>query len=193
MGQVGPDAPTLCEGWTARDLAAHLVLREGRPDAMPGILLAPLRGYTARVQDRIAAEDFAVLREKIRTGPPWYSPFKLVDEKANLAEYVVHHEDVRRGGDDWAPREISEQLSKALWKAATTIGKIGYRGAGVPVRLERPDGTGRQVVGGDGEPVVVRGEPMELLLHAFGRDAVQVTIDGPEAGVAAVTALDRGF
>jgi hypothetical protein len=26
--ELGPDAPTLCEGWTTADLAAHLVLRE---------------------------------------------------------------------------------------------------------------------------------------------------------------------
>ena len=35
---LGPDVPTLCEGWTARDLAAHLVVRERRPDAALGIL-----------------------------------------------------------------------------------------------------------------------------------------------------------
>ena len=28
---AGPDAPTLCEGWTTRDLAAHVVVRERRP------------------------------------------------------------------------------------------------------------------------------------------------------------------
>jgi uncharacterized protein (TIGR03083 family) len=31
--EVGPDAPTLCAGWTTRDLAAHLVIRERRADA----------------------------------------------------------------------------------------------------------------------------------------------------------------
>ena len=30
--EVGPDAPTLCGDWTTRDLAAHLVMRERRPD-----------------------------------------------------------------------------------------------------------------------------------------------------------------
>ncbi len=193
LGEVGPDAPTLCAGWTARDLAAHLVLREGRPDAMPGILLPPLRGYTARVQDRIAAGDFDALRDKIRTGPPWYSPFRLVDEQANLTEYVVHHEDVRRGGADWSPREISDSLAKALWKAAGAVAKIGYRGIGVPVRLERTGGGIHTVGRGDGEPVVIRGEPMELLLHAFGRDAVSVTFDGPADAIAAVESAKRGF
>jgi hypothetical protein len=28
LGELGPSVPTLLEGWTAHDLAAHLVLRE---------------------------------------------------------------------------------------------------------------------------------------------------------------------
>ena len=28
----GPEAPTLCEGWSTRDLAAHLIVRERRPE-----------------------------------------------------------------------------------------------------------------------------------------------------------------
>ena len=47
MRAVGPDAPTLCGEWTTRDLAAHLVLRERRPDAAAGILVPALAGYTA--------------------------------------------------------------------------------------------------------------------------------------------------
>ncbi|MFM7872077.1 MAG: maleylpyruvate isomerase N-terminal domain-containing protein, partial [Actinomycetota bacterium] len=35
----GPDAPTLCAGWTTRDLAAHIAVRERRPDAAAGILI----------------------------------------------------------------------------------------------------------------------------------------------------------
>jgi hypothetical protein len=33
LDQTGPDAPTLCAGWQTRDLAAHVMLRERRPDA----------------------------------------------------------------------------------------------------------------------------------------------------------------
>ena len=36
LAEVGPDAPTLCEGWTTALLAAHLVVRERRPDGGPG-------------------------------------------------------------------------------------------------------------------------------------------------------------
>src|SRR5205823_1816728 len=36
MLELGPEAPTLCEGWTAFDLAAHLVVRERNPLSGPG-------------------------------------------------------------------------------------------------------------------------------------------------------------
>jgi hypothetical protein len=52
LAETGPDAPTLCEGWQTRGLAAHLVLRERRPDAAAGVMGGPLAGYTARVQRR---------------------------------------------------------------------------------------------------------------------------------------------
>ena len=46
----GPDAPTLCEGWDAADLAAHLVVRERRPDSGPGLVWPPLAAYTEKVR-----------------------------------------------------------------------------------------------------------------------------------------------
>ncbi len=52
MSTLGPDAPTLNEGWTTRDLAAHLVVRERRPDAAAGIVVPPLGGYAERVRRR---------------------------------------------------------------------------------------------------------------------------------------------
>ena len=36
--ELGPSAPTLCEGWATEDLAAHLVVRERDPRSMPGII-----------------------------------------------------------------------------------------------------------------------------------------------------------
>ena len=53
MRDVGPDAPTLCGDWTVRDLAAHLVIRERRPDAAAGIMIPALAGYTARKQQHL--------------------------------------------------------------------------------------------------------------------------------------------
>ncbi|WP_086830202.1 TIGR03085 family metal-binding protein, partial [Allokutzneria sp. NRRL B-24872] len=104
--KVGPDAPTLCGDWLTRDLAAHLVIRERRPDAAAGILVSALAGYTERVQKSYAAKPWRELVELVRTGPPTLSPFSLpgVDESANGAEFFVHHEDVRRGVPGWEPR-----------------------------------------------------------------------------------------
>ena len=53
LTETGPVAPTLCGDWTTRDLVDHLVLRETRFDASPGIAIAPLAGWTRRVQDGI--------------------------------------------------------------------------------------------------------------------------------------------
>ena len=59
---TAPDAPTLCEGLDVRDLTAHLVVRERRLDAAPGILVPALAGYTERVQGQVAAStDWDVL------------------------------------------------------------------------------------------------------------------------------------
>src|SRR5699024_9112462 len=139
MQRAGPDAPTLCAGWTVRDLAAHLVLRERRPDAAPGILVPPLAGYTAQVQKRLADAGLGELAEAILLGPPRYSPLYWFDEKANLVEYFVHHEDVRRAQPGWEPRVIPQRVRRALWKSAGMLGRRAYSSAPGPVVLAAPD------------------------------------------------------
>ena len=115
MRSVGPDAPTLCGEWTTRDLAAHLVLRERRPDAAAGILVPALAGYTARKQQRLAgATDWPDLLEMVASGPPVYSPLKLLDPLVNTTEMFIHHEDVRRATPDWQPRDLDSDLASAL-------------------------------------------------------------------------------
>src|ERR1700743_1153621 len=110
--QVGPDAPTLCAGWNTRDLAAHLVVRERRLDATPGITLPFLAGYTEKVQNKVAqSTGWDELVNLVSSGPPIYSPFKLLDSVANLGEMFIHHEDVRRAIDGWQPRVLYESLA----------------------------------------------------------------------------------
>src|SRR6202161_3586244 len=86
LDETGPAAPTLCEGWTTLDLAAHLVLREHRPDAGAGILGGPLAGYTRRVQRTLTRRTpYPRLVETISNGPPLFSLFGLpgMDERTN--------------------------------------------------------------------------------------------------------------
>ena len=101
--------PTLCGDWTTRDLAAHLVVRERRLDAAPGITIPFLAGYTDRVQHQVAAStDWDELLDKIASGPPILSPFKLLDPVANMDEMFIHHEDVRRAQSDGQPRKLDD-------------------------------------------------------------------------------------
>ena len=141
LDKTGPDAPTLCEGWTTGDLAAHLVLRERRPDAAAGVIGGPLAGYTARVQQRIRARTpFGDLVRIIRSGPPRLSVMALpgVDERANAVEFFVHHEDVRRAAPDWEPRALSDGESDMLWQRLR-MARFMLRKAPVGVELARDD------------------------------------------------------
>ncbi|MFN8081800.1 MAG: TIGR03085 family metal-binding protein [Kineosporiaceae bacterium] len=183
---AGSDAPTLCEGWTTYDLAAHLVAREHRPDAGLGLVVPAFGGYTERVRLSYRQRPYEDLLEHILIGPPWYSPFALpgVDSAANLAEHFVHCEDVRRAETGWQPRDLGEELQEALLKVLDRTGKLAFRKAADPVRLVRPDGA-EISVGSGNQPVRLHGEPAELLLYAFGRtSAATVRIDGPDAAVA---------
>src|SRR5258708_22606003 len=68
LKETGPDAPTLCEGWRTNDLAAHLVLRERRPDAAAGLMGGPLAGHTRRVNQTPATSvPLPPLADLIRT------------------------------------------------------------------------------------------------------------------------------
>ena len=193
MGSVGPEAPTLCEGWTVRDLAAHLVVRERRPDALPGILMPALAGHTERVQDGYAAKEFDVLLGQLRSGPPVYSPFWAIDSQANLGEMFIHHEDVRRAEPGWEPRELDPKTQDALWRMAKVVAKRTYRRSPVTIVFARTDGDTATPVHRDGPMVTLRGEPAELLLHAFGRDQVRVEFEGEAHDVESVRALDRSL
>ncbi|MBY4129070.1 TIGR03085 family protein [Rhodococcus fascians] len=190
---VGPDAPTLCGEWTAADLAAHLVVRERRLDASPGIFLTPLAGYTERVQRSVANRPFASVVEDVRTGPPMWSPFALLDPLINLGEMFVHHEDLRRASEGWTRRALPSAVETRLWPQVRLIGRAGHRSAPIPVHVRTPDGRTATFKGGSGVGVTVVGEPSELLLYAFGRDQVHVDYEGSDSDVAAVKALDLSF
>jgi uncharacterized protein (TIGR03085 family) len=84
LDETGPAAPTLCEGWQTVDLAAHLVLRERRPDAAAGIMGGPLAGHNERVRRMLVARTpYRQLVDEIRGGPPRLSVFAIpgMDER----------------------------------------------------------------------------------------------------------------
>jgi uncharacterized protein (TIGR03085 family) len=197
LDKTGPDAPTLCEGWTTGDLAAHLVLRERRPDAAAGVVGGPLAGHTARVQQRLRSRiPFPDLVRMIRSGPPALSVMALpgMDERMNAVEFFVHHEDVRRAGPGWEPRELGSGESDMLWHRLR-MARFMLRKAPVGVELARDDIDTGTDTGADGASyritarnatpaVTVIGSPAELTIWVMGRrTAARVHMDGIQAAV----------
>ena len=97
--ELGSEAPTLCEGWFTADLAAHLVVRERRPDSGPGLVWPALADYTDKVRRAVRDRTpYLKLVETVRRGPPLLlRPF---DGPMNTVEFFIHVEDVRRA-QDW--------------------------------------------------------------------------------------------
>ena len=188
---AGPEAPTLCEGWQTRDLAAHVVVRERRPDAAGGLLVKQLASRLDKAMEEFAAKPYEELIQLVRTGPPRFSPFQLkqLDEASNIIEFYVHGEDVRRAQPDWTPRELDPVFQDALWSRLERTARLTGRGTPTGLVLRRPDG--RTAVANRGTPVVTAtGEPSELLLFLYGRrTAAQVDLAGEEE---AITTLRGG-
>ncbi|MCA2212351.1 TIGR03085 family metal-binding protein [Jidongwangia harbinensis] len=180
---TGPDAPTLCEGWTTRDLAAHLVVRERRPDAMVGMVIPPLRGRGEQLRRARTAEPFEQLVAEIRR-PPWWSPLgnPLTDELVNSGEMFIHREDIRRGTPGWEPRELDAGQQRLLWRGVRFTARIGLRRLHLPLLVRAP-GVGELAIGGDDPRATLTGDPGELTMFVSGRQrAARVTIDGePDA------------
>lgn len=184
--EVGPDHPTLCEGWTTADLAAHLVIRERRPDAAPGILLGGKVGaYSEKVRRRVRdAGTFADLVARVRSGPPL--ALRPLDGAINLSEYFIHLEDVRRGAGDHTPRPDAEvgKVEAALWAMQGRRTRFLTRGLDdVDLTLALPDGETKHV-GGGSRPVTLKGRAGELTLFLSGRrEAAQVELTGSTEAV----------
>jgi uncharacterized protein (TIGR03085 family) len=179
---LGPDVPTCCEGWTTAHLAAHLVVRDRRPDAMPGYALEMVPGlsrlgtWAHRVEDGARERtSYAALVDLVRSGPPRWSPLTWPGlDRLNAPELAIHHEDVRRAQPGWAPRELPVAVQDRLWRPATFYARRGAGRRGVVLRrTDRPEVEARVGAGGR----TVEGEPLELLLWASGRrDVARVTV-----------------
>jgi uncharacterized protein (TIGR03085 family) len=183
LDELGPDAPTLCVGWTTADMAAHLVVRDRRPDAGPGLVIGPLHKWTERVErTRRDSTPYAELVQLVRTGPPYPMRLHVLDEATNAAEYFIHHEDVSRPNDR-APRPPDAGRDAALWRQLRLGGARALsKRAGVPVGIERPDG---ERIGHEAEDGIrIRGTVDELFLLSARPQVAVVVMDGPAAAVA---------
>ncbi|WP_020144022.1 TIGR03085 family metal-binding protein [Terracoccus sp. 273MFTsu3.1] len=197
LDRLGPDEPTLCEGWDTRDLAAHLLVREHRPDLTAGRFVPFLAGHLEKEQGKIAHGDYTALVDRVRRGAPMWNPMAhpKVDEVTNLIEFFVHHEDARRAQPGWEPRELSPQLSGKLWSALKRSARLMFRKAPTGIVLIA-EGQGRHAAKLPDEhgTVVLRGTPAELVLYAYGRKSVaRVEFEGDADDIAALQRTDLGI
>jgi uncharacterized protein (TIGR03085 family) len=185
----GSAAPTLCEGWFTADLAAHLVVRERRPDSGPGLVWPPLAGYTDKVRQAVRDRTpWEKLVETVRRGPRLLlRPF---DGPMNTVEFFIHVEDVRRARDGWEPRQISPELADALWARVGPGGMAKKVPATIvitsPGRADKERGTGPRLT--------LAGDPGELIMFGAGRQgAARVEISGDAALAAQLRAASLGI
>ena len=188
--EFGPDAPTLCEGWLTKDLAAHLFVRERRPLAMPGIVLGSFADLTEiSMQAALRSHGYEALVSKVRSGPPLL--VRPLDDVVNLAEYFVHTEDVRRAASGWEPRN-DPQLDIALWASLGRWARMltrklrapGWCSSARTARRSSPGGPSRAMLSGGAQELV-------LFLHDR-REVARVTLSGPEEALKAVNEMTFG-
>lgn len=197
LERLGPDAPTLCEGWTTHDLAAHLVARERRPQAVVGIVVRPLARLTQAAEARMRQVPYDDLVRTLRGGPPvWSAGGALrgrLSGSTDVHEFYVHHEDVRRLVDP-SPRDADADLDAALWTRLKLLGTVLTRKVprGIGVAVETPDGRAATLRRGE-DVVLLRGTPAELFLFLFGRRSVAtVQLEGSDAARSAVSTAPLG-
>ena len=190
LDELGPSVPTLLDGWTAHDLAAHIVLRERDFVAGPCIVIpGPFQRFAERRRAELAqSRDFRWLVARIRSGPP-IGLFRIgwVRNMANLNEFFVHHEDVRRANGR-GPRRLTPAKDAALWRNVRRGSRyLSRRLHACGLEMEWA-GTKERLTVRSGEPIArLSGPPGELLLFIFGRQAAaQVALSGPPEAVAAV-------
>ena len=176
--ELGPDAPTLCEGWTTADLAAHMVLREH------------FRRWGDERRAAEKAKGFPAVVARLRAGAPFF-PWSTPGLRNifNGLEFFIHHEDVRRANGQ-GPRPEQPDLEALSWRMT---GFNGRRLAKVirpyGVELVNPEGARRTF--GKGTFATITGPASEMILYLGGRRATaHVALTGAPEAIAALEAAD---
>lgn len=172
LRRAGPDAPTLCEGWQTRHLAAHLYLRLHRPWRMAGEILPGVAGADALTiqlgDEHAAGGDYAQLLDDFLAPPARVNPMGMAGDAMHLLEYVVHHEDVRRAGGHDEPRTLPRGQQAALWHQVRRMGRLTQARQPHGLVLVVPGGP-RAVARQGRRSVAVCGSVVELALYLTGR------------------------
>lgn len=179
------DAPSLCEGWTVRDVAAHLVdtARTTRIGFVAGLVRARFdfdRQNARGVERERGASPQETLERLRRVASRTTTPPAPLDTR--LVEEVVHGEDIRRAVG-LVRSYPQEAVVRALRLQARTPASFG--GAKELVARVRLTATDADLSIGEGPDVT--GPVLSLLLAVSGRRAALAELDGPGLSVLAAT------
>lgn len=171
LDEAGWAAPTLCSGWTVREVAGHLVspLVLSTPQvfaayARRGFRFHVLMDRVARAQaKRPTAEIIGLLRDRADDGfvPP------LAGERAILVDVTIHQMDIR-----WpqkSPPRVDPSVALTLLNfmvSGNVVLRVANRYRFAGVRFETDD-----LPWSSGAGPVVRGPADAMLLAMFGRPA----------------------
>lgn len=184
LRNLGPNAPTLCDGWTSFDLLVHLVSRENRPDAALGILIPAFSQYSKKIADEMKQRGFETLVQEFENGPKQFSPFAIpgIDTLANSFEFLVHHEDLLRAQQNYVARVFGDIDKKMLWKRFTQSGRIFLRKAKVGIIAKSDQGI--FTIKSGNSCVTMEGDVVDLILYSFGRKSVaKIKFEGDEESI----------
>jgi uncharacterized protein (TIGR03083 family) len=170
------DAPSLCEGWTVRDVVAHVVSYEhlgwvGVATRMARARFDPERANAigiAEAGDATPADLVRTLRQRLR-------PHGLTagfGGRIGLTDAVIHHQDIRRPLD--RPRTVPEDRLRAALDFAPRAPPLPSRKAVHRLRLVATD-----LDWSTGRGPELRGPAEALLLAVAGRRTALRDLDGP--------------
>lgn len=179
------DAPSLCEGWTVHDVAAHLVdtARTTRINFVAGLVRARFdfdRQNARGVERERGASPQETLERLRRVASRTTTPPAPLDTR--LVEEVVHGEDIRRAVG-LVRSYPQEAVVRALRLHARTPASFG--GAKELTARVRLSATDADLSIGEGPAVT--GPVLSLLLAVSGRRVAVEELDGPGLSVLAAT------
>ncbi|MGW3406511.1 maleylpyruvate isomerase family mycothiol-dependent enzyme [Streptomyces zhihengii] len=175
--------PSLCDGWTGHDVAAHLVdtARTTRLGFVAGLARARFdfdRQNARGVERERAASPAKTLERLRRVASRTSTPPAPLDSR--LVEEVVHGEDIRRPLGlirAYPPQAVVRGLRLQLRTPAS------FGGAKELTSRVRLTATDAEVSVGEGPEV--RGPALSLLLAVSGRRTALGELDGPGLGALA--------
>lgn len=180
------DTPSLCAGWTVRDVAAHLSLQQmtlgpaiasvlRHPGSLNHIINASARDRAARPTDELVAEIRGMVGSRRHNVG--------VTAMETIIDIVVHGQDIALplgrtlAVSPWAAVTIADRL---WWSRTTRIGRLKS------LVFAHLDHRGLRFVATDvgwsaGEGDEVRGPLVSIVLVLTGRPAGTAALDGPGA------------